>query len=102
MPHVGVHLSQNKYSGSSIRFFFLFWTSLRSLPTFKDRSSQKTFIVFTSTVCYNIAAVGLCLIGWMHPLMAAILMPSSSLATLGIAYLNLGRINSGPSYTVRE
>lgn len=85
--------------------FFFFGRSLRSLPELFNTARRRKLtvtIVFTSTVCYNIAAVGLCLIGWMHPLLAAILMPSSSLATLGIAYLNLGRINSGPNYTVRE
>ena len=40
--------------------------------------------VFAFALLYNAAAVAVCLAGLMNPLLAAILMPLSSLATLGI------------------
>jgi cation transport ATPase len=33
---------------------------------------------------YNLAVIGLSLTGRMHPLLASLLMPASSIATLGI------------------
>ncbi len=74
--------------------FFFFGRSLRCLPALfvtatKRRRTVTT--VFTVAVCYNIAAVSLCLAGMMHPLLAAILMPLSSVATLAIAWIGLGR-----------
>jgi Cu2+-exporting ATPase len=41
--------------------------------------------VIAFTICYNIIAIGLCLMGLMNPLLAAILMPLSSLASLIIS-----------------
>jgi Cu2+-exporting ATPase len=74
--------------------FFFFGRSLRCLPALfvtatKRRRTVST--VFAVAVCYNIAAVSLCLAGMMHPLLAAILMPLSSIATLSIAWVGLGR-----------
>ncbi|WPJ97667.1 heavy metal translocating P-type ATPase metal-binding domain-containing protein [Coraliomargarita algicola] len=74
--------------------FFFFGRSLRSLPQlFQVAASRRLTIttIFTVAVLYNISAVGICLAGHMHPLMAAILMPLSSLVTLGLAWLGLGR-----------
>jgi Cu2+-exporting ATPase len=85
--------------------FFFFGGSLRSLPELFNTAQRRRLTVatiFTTAVVYNVAAVSICLAGWMHPLLAAVLMPSSSLATLGIAYLNLGRSNQSQNYTVRE
>ena len=85
--------------------FFFFGRSLRSLPELFNTARRRRLTVatiFTTAVVYNVAAVSICLAGWMHPLLAAVLMPSSSLATLGIAYLNLGRPNPSQNYTVRE
>ena len=85
--------------------FFFFGRSLRALPelfTIARRRRSIIATIFTTAVAYNIAAVSLCLAGWMHPLLAAVLMPSSSLAILGIAYLNLGHSNPIQNYTVRE
>ncbi len=75
--------------------FFFFGRSLRSLPalfataTIRRRTVSAVFLV---AVLYNLAAVGLCLAGVMHPLLAAILMPLSSIATLSISWIGLGRI----------
>lgn len=45
--------------------------------------------IFAFAILYNVSAVGLCLTGNMYPLLAAILMPLSSLATLGIVRYSL-------------
>ena len=37
-------------------------------------------------IAYNVIAVSLCLVGVMTPLLAAVLMPASSLASLGIVF----------------
>ena len=74
--------------------FFFFGRSLRCLPAlFETATTRRRTVatVFTVAVCYNIAAVSLCLAGMMHPLLAAILMPLSSIATLSIAWIGLGR-----------
>jgi len=41
--------------------------------------------IFTAAITYNLIAVGLCLAGMMNPLLAAVLMPLSSIATTVIA-----------------
>ena len=72
--------------------FFFFGRSLRCLPELFAAAAKRRQIVrilFAFAVCYNVAAVGLCLAGYMHPLLAAILMPLSSIATLAIAWLGL-------------
>jgi Cu2+-exporting ATPase len=80
--------------------FFFFGRSLQSLPLlFKiARQRRRTVsLIFVFAVIYNITAVGVCLAGLMHPLLAAIVMPLSSLATLAMAWLGLGRFEaSGP------
>ena len=47
--------------------------------------SATVLMVLTLSVLYNLAAVALCLAGTMNPLLAAILMPLSSIATLLVA-----------------
>lgn len=43
-------------------------------------------------VVYNILSVGAAVLGWINPLIAAILMPVSSLATLGIVAVGMRRV----------
>ena len=43
-------------------------------------SAVRSVAIFA--ICYNLGAVGLCLAGLMSPLLAAVLMPLSSIATL--------------------
>lgn len=72
--------------------FFFFGRSLRCLPDLfavAAKRRQTVLIIFAFAVCYNVAVVALCLAGHMHPLLAAILMPLSSIATLAIAWLRL-------------
>jgi len=74
--------------------FFFFGRSLRCLPELfavARRRRLTTRTIFAAALAYNLAAVGLCLAGWMHPLLAAIIMPLSSIATLAIAWTGLGR-----------
>jgi len=73
--------------------FFFFGRSLRSLPELFAVASRRRLTVatiFTVAVVYNITAVSICLAGLMHPLLAAILMPLSSLVTLALAWIGLG------------
>jgi Cu2+-exporting ATPase len=74
--------------------FFFFGRSLRCLPKLfavAQRRRLTVTAIFAVAVIYNIAAVSVCLAGLMHPLLAAILMPLSSLFTLALAWLGLGR-----------
>ncbi len=41
--------------------------------------------LFAAALVYNVGAIALCLAGWMNPLLAAILMPLSSLVTTAMA-----------------
>ncbi len=54
------------------------------------RQTQIALLVFM--IAYNVAAVGLAVTGHMHPLLAAVLMPLSSLATLAIVGLGMRRV----------
>jgi len=77
--------------------FFFFGRSLRCLPELfltAQRRRQTVATIFATAVIYNLAAVSLCLAGMMHPLLAAILMPLSSVATLAIAWAGLSRTSS--------
>ncbi len=69
--------------------FFFFGRSLRCLPDLfavAAKRRQTVLILFAFAVVYNVATVGVCLAGYMHPLLAAILMPLSSIVTLAIAW----------------
>lgn len=72
--------------------FFFFGRSLRSISSlFQIAQKRKKAVntIFTCAIAYNITAITLCLAGQMHPLLAAILMPLSSIATLIIAWTGL-------------
>ncbi|WOO40218.1 HAD-IC family P-type ATPase [Rubellicoccus peritrichatus] len=74
--------------------FFFFGRSLRCLPLLFNvaKARRRTVaLIFALAVAYNIGAVSLCLAGAMHPLLAAILMPLSSIVTLLVAWLGLGK-----------
>jgi len=74
--------------------FFFFGRSLRCLPALFQTARhrrQTVAVIFGAAICYNLVAVSLCLAGMMHPLLAAILMPLSSIATLAIAWVGLSR-----------
>jgi len=67
--------------------FYFLGNSLRFLPALLDtalRHRRAVRGVFAFAVTYNLATILVSLTGGMSPLLAAILMPLSSLATLGI------------------
>lgn len=77
--------------------FFFFGRSLRCIPAlFAIAKVRRQTIqaIFATAVLYNITAVALCLIGKMHPLLAAILMPLSSILTLLIVWWGMSRKQS--------
>jgi Cu2+-exporting ATPase len=70
--------------------FFFFGRSLKCLSLLLETAARRRRTIrriFTLAVVYNAVAVGLCLAGLMNPLLAAVLMPISSIASLGIAVL---------------
>ncbi len=81
-PVVDKGLLENKAD-----FYFMGSGLSALLELFKTVSRRETTLrlVFAFAVIYNLAAIGVCLAGLMNPLVAAIIMPISSLATVGIA-----------------
>ena len=74
--------------------FFFFGRSLRCLPALFETAHRRRITattIFLSALVYNIGAISVCLAGLMHPLLAAIIMPLSSIVTLAIAWIGLGR-----------
>lgn len=68
--------------------FFFTGQSLNAIPDLLDtahRRTQALRAVFIFSVLYNVATISASLYGAMNPLLAAILMPLSSLATIAIA-----------------
>lgn len=59
-------------------------SGIRDLLRMADFKAQVSRWILGFTIGYNLFAIGLAILGKMHPLLAAVLMPSSSLATLGI------------------
>ena len=70
--------------------FYLLGRGLGGLPILFEaarRVSFSTRTVFGFAILYNITAAGTALAGWMNPLIAAVIMPSSSLITMGMVRL---------------
>lgn len=71
--------------------FYFLGNSLRFLPDLLDAARRRRRAVrrvFAFAMAYNIATIVISLTGHMSPLLAAVLMPLSSLATLGIVRLS--------------
>ena len=70
--------------GGKADFFFLgrSLNFLRVLATTGARRRRAVKLIFGFTVLYNLTAAGFCLAGMMNPLLAAIIMPLSSIATV--------------------
>lgn len=71
---------------SKADFYFL-GQGLRFLPRLlavAKRRRRAVATAFAFALCYNLAAVGFALAGWMNPLVAAIIMPLSSAVSLAI------------------
>ena len=64
---------------------------IRALFEVNERRRQTQVALLAFMIAYNVIAVGLAAAGWMSPLLAAVLMPLSSLTTLTIVGLGLWR-----------
>lgn len=65
--------------------FFFTGSDLRGLRhIFRTEKIRKRTLyqVFGFAIAYNLTAISVCMVGWMNPLLAAIIMPISSLLTL--------------------
>lgn len=74
--------------------FYFLGNSLRFLPDLLAVAHRRMLAVrcvFAFALLYNACAIALALAGWMSPLLAAVLMPASSLVTLGLVQWVLGR-----------
>ena len=72
--------------------FFFMGQSLRFLPGLLSLAKRRQLVVrtaFTFALAYNLTAVGICLQGLMSPLLAAVLMPLSSVISLAIIAVGL-------------
>lgn len=67
-------------------------SGIRRLIQMAGRKRRTTVWVLSFAGCYNAGAVALALAGKMHPLLAAVLMPLSSLFTLGLVMWTLRRV----------
>lgn len=67
---------------------------IRSLLEVGRQRRRAVMGLMTFAVAYNIFAIGLSLVGWVTPLVAAILMPLSSIVSLGIVWAALGNRSS--------
>lgn len=77
------HKADFYFLGASLRFV----STLLGVAKLRQRAVRR---VFTFALAYNIGAVAVSLAGHMSPLFAAILMPMSSVITLGIARVTFG------------
>lgn len=59
--------------------------AIRELLSLVNQRQRTIRLILIVAVSYNVLAVAICLVGWMNPLLAAILMPLSSLAALFLA-----------------
>lgn len=74
--------------------FYFLGRGLRGVRALLDTAAQRrrtARAVVAFTIAYNGAVIAWCLAGRMNPLLAAILMPASSLVSLGIVFAGLGR-----------
>ncbi len=82
MPAVGQALLETKadfcFLGQGLR-------AIRELFAAAHQRQRAIHAVFAFALLYNLIAIALCLAGQMNPLLAAVLMPLSSLATIALA-----------------
>lgn len=63
--------------------------AIRKLLEMAERRRRAVAIVIGFSLTYNALAAGICLAGWMSPLLAAVLMPASSLVSLFLVVMNI-------------
>ncbi len=81
-PATGIRAIESK---TDFVFVGRSFQAIRRLFHAARRRRHIVAMVFIVAVLYNVAAVGLCLAGLMNPLLAAVLMPLSSIVTTAIA-----------------
>jgi len=67
--------------------FYFLSSGLHFIPamfSLAKKHARAVHAVFTFSVCYNLVAIAVCLAGLMNPLLAAILMPLSSIVSLSL------------------
>lgn len=77
--------------------FYLLGRGLRGVRALLEMARKQEIItrrVLVFAGLYNLAVIGLSLTGRMHPLLASLLMPASSIATLGIVLVAFGHAKS--------
>lgn len=69
-------------------FFFVGrgMAGLRRIVEIASNRDRAIRLVVAFGVVYNILAITLCLTGWMHPLVASVLMPMSSMVAIAIVF----------------
>ena len=85
-PSVDTGLLENKAD------FYLLGRSLAGIGelfSLGRRHRLATRMVFSFAITYNALAVSAALLGWMNPLVAAVIMPLSSLASIALVFLAL-------------
>lgn len=75
---------------------------VRALFEVNDARRRTQILLLTFSIVYNLAAVGLATAGKMNPLIAAILMPTSSLITLGIVALGMRSVWSNSAAAIKQ
>ena len=81
-PATGIRAIESK---TDFVFVGRSFQAVRRLFHAARRRRRVVLMVFLVAVIYNLAAVGLCLAGLMNPLLAAVLMPLSSIVTTAMA-----------------
>jgi Cu2+-exporting ATPase len=77
--------------------FYLLGRGLQGVRALLEMARKQEIItqrVLVFAGLYNLAVIGLSLTGRMHPLLASLLMPASSIATLGIVLVAFGHAKS--------
>lgn len=67
-----------------------------SLPVFwwgMQKSIRLVYISFGFSLLYNCLGIGIAVLGWLNPIIAAILMPLSSMSVVGFASLSTAWLN---------
>jgi len=74
--------------------FHFFGRGLQAIRVLFETERKRRGIlrrIFTFAIAYNLTAICVCLMGHMSPLVAAVIMPLSSLVSIGTASSNFGR-----------
>jgi heavy metal translocating P-type ATPase len=94
---VGVTLERGLDVARASALIHLRGDGLALLPplfSFAKKANKTMLLVLCTSAAYNAVALGLAMLGYIHPLAAALIMPASSLTTLAIATFRNGGAGS--------